>query len=254
MRPLSLAARWDLAVSVDRTFARSPSLVCGPRLSVTPLFPNLLPTLSVVDAPMTTCFLATTLAPEPFSAAHAHALTPLAQLCPQLNSLALSLSLSLSLALRTCLWNPAEGPPPFRGRRRVYVTSVASVSSAPSPAMRDTFRFAPSLSISPGPRSPAFSPCSQSPPPSTRGIPTSPSFPWCSRGSSRGEQSPCPYFSVCCPVLHAIAHRIKPAPPLGHLAVFCALWCPAPTLCTRLSLPCRPECAQVLPQSPKPLP
>jgi hypothetical protein len=109
--PLSLAAWWDIPVSADRPFARSPSLVYGPHLSATPLFPNLLPALFVVDAPTTARFLAMTLTPEPFSAAHAHALTPLAQLRSHLNSLA------LSLALCTRPWNSVEGSPSFRGRR-----------------------------------------------------------------------------------------------------------------------------------------
>jgi hypothetical protein len=56
MRPLSLAARWDLPVSDDRPFARSPSLVYGPRLSATTPFPNLPPALSVMDAPTTARF------------------------------------------------------------------------------------------------------------------------------------------------------------------------------------------------------
>jgi hypothetical protein len=225
--PLLLADRWDLPVSADRPFARSPSLVYGPRLSATPLFPNLLPTLSVMDATTTTRFPAMTLAPKLFSAAHAHALTPLTQLHPQLNCLA------LSLALRTRPWNSDEGSPPFRDHRRVFAASVASVSSAPSPATRDTFWFAPSLSVSPGPRSPAFSPCSRSPLPSTRGIPASLPLLRCSRVTSRGEQSPYPYVPISCSVLHVIAHRSRPTPPLGRSA---------PALSPRLSPSCHPEC------------
>jgi hypothetical protein len=187
-RPLSLAGRWDLSIDVDRPFALSPSLVCRPHMSATPLFPNLPPTLSIMDALTTTCFPATTLTSKPFSVAHTHSLAPLAQLRPQLNSLA------LCLTLRTRPWNPAEGLSPFCGHRRASAASIASVSSAPSPTTRDTFWFASSLSISPGPSSPAFSPCSRSPPPSTRGILASPSLPWYSRVSSRGEQSPMPLF------------------------------------------------------------
>jgi hypothetical protein len=64
----------------------------------------------------------------------------------------------------------------------------------------------------------------------------------------------CPYFSVCCPGLRAIARRSEYAPPLGHSVAFCALWCPALALCPRLSPPCHPECARVLLQSPRALP
>jgi hypothetical protein len=98
---------------------RSPSLVRGPRLSATPLFPNLPPALSVVYSPMTTHFPATTLALEPFSAAHAHSLTPLAQLRLQLNSLTLSLC--------TC----ARGTPP-----KVRRCSVAVVERPSRPLPR----------------------------------------------------------------------------------------------------------------------
>jgi hypothetical protein len=50
--------------------------------------------------PMTAHFLATTPAPEPFSVVHAHSLTPLAQLRPQLKSLALSCSVHAPVELR----------------------------------------------------------------------------------------------------------------------------------------------------------
>ena len=93
MHPLLLAAWWDLPVSADRPFARSSSLVCGPRLSATAPFPNAPLALSVVDAPMTARFPATSPVPEPFSRVRTHSLTPLAQLRPQPNSLALSLAL-----------------------------------------------------------------------------------------------------------------------------------------------------------------
>jgi hypothetical protein len=41
---------------------------------------------------------------------------------------------------------------------------------------------------------------------------------------------------------------------LGHSTAFCALWCPSPVLCPRLSPPCHPECARVLPRSPRAFP
>jgi hypothetical protein len=131
-RPLSLAARWDLPLSADRPFARSPLLACRPRLSATSPFPNLSPVLSIVDAPTTTCFLATSHAPELFSGAHAHSLAPLTQLRPQPNTL------TLSLALRARLWSSTMIHRSFRGSCRASATSVASVSSASSPATRDT--------------------------------------------------------------------------------------------------------------------
>jgi hypothetical protein len=49
---------------------------------------------------MTARYPATTPAPEPFSAAHTHSLTPLAQLRPQLKSLALSRSVHAPVELR----------------------------------------------------------------------------------------------------------------------------------------------------------
>jgi hypothetical protein len=121
------------------------------------MFPNLRPTLSVVDTPMNARFPTTSPMPKPFSRVRAHSLTPLAQLRPQLNSLA------LYIALRTRPWSSAVIHHRSVPRRRASVASVASVSFASSPATRDTLWFAPSPSVSPGPCSPAFSPCSQSP-------------------------------------------------------------------------------------------
>ena len=193
--PLPLAAQWGRPIDAEpsalvATLARcsvgppSQHLAAhlpltlaghGPHLSATPLFPNLPPALSVMDAPTTACFPATTSAPEPFSAAHAHSLTPLAQLRPQPSTLA------PSLALRARPWNSAEGSPPFCGHHRA---SVASVCFAPLLATWDTSWLAPSLSNSLGLRSMAFSPCNRSPPSSTQAIPTSPSLSHCSRVSS----------------------------------------------------------------------
>jgi hypothetical protein len=51
----------------------------------------------------------------------------------------------------------------FCGRRRVLAVSVASLSSVSSPEVWDTLLFAPNPSGLPGPRSPAFSPCSRCP-------------------------------------------------------------------------------------------
>jgi hypothetical protein len=81
------------------------------------LFPNLSPAPSVVDAPTTTRFPATTLAPEPFSTAHAHSLTPLAQLRP-------SRPPSRSLALRA----------PRKFRRRSPWSRAHSAIAVESPS------------------------------------------------------------------------------------------------------------------------
>jgi hypothetical protein len=62
-RPFSLVARWDLPVSVERPFARSPSLAYGPRLSATT--PSL---TSRLRSPSWTHFLATSHAHEPLPA------------------------------------------------------------------------------------------------------------------------------------------------------------------------------------------
>jgi hypothetical protein len=59
------------------------------------------------------------------------------------------------------------------------------------------------------------------------------------------------YFSVYCPGLHSIAHRSRSAPPMGHPAVFCALWCPRAGVVPTFSSPCRPERARVFPQAPR---
>jgi hypothetical protein len=106
-----------LSVSVDRPFAHSPSLACGPRLSATTPFPNLPPALSAVDVPTTRICWPLPHVPEPFFGAHTHSLAPLTQLRPQLNTLALSLSLSLSLslALRTHPWSFAVVRRSFHG-------------------------------------------------------------------------------------------------------------------------------------------
>jgi hypothetical protein len=58
--------------------------------------------------------------------------------------------------------------------RQARATLVASVCSASPSATRDTSRFAPSPSGFPGPRSLESSQCSQSSPPSTRGLTVSP--------------------------------------------------------------------------------
>jgi hypothetical protein len=68
-----------------------------------------------------------------------------------------------SLALRVHPWSIAIVRRPFRGHRRAHVASIASVSSASSPAIQDTLWFGPSPSISLGSRSPDFSPCSRVP-------------------------------------------------------------------------------------------
>lgn len=108
MRPLSLAARWDLPVSADRPFARSPSLVCGPRLSATAPFPNVPLALSVVDAPMTARFPTTSPAPEPFSGVRAHSLPSPSYAPSQTPSLSCSRSAHAPMELR-------RDPPPFCG-------------------------------------------------------------------------------------------------------------------------------------------
>jgi hypothetical protein len=89
-RPFSLATRWALYISVDRSFAHSPSLAYEPHLSATTPFPNLPPALSVVDAPTTRISWPLPHALEPFSRAHTHSLAPLSQLRPQPNTLPLS--------------------------------------------------------------------------------------------------------------------------------------------------------------------
>jgi hypothetical protein len=109
--PLSLAAQWDLDISVDCPVCRSPSLVYEPRLSATPLFPNLPLAVSVVDAPTTAHFPAMTSAPKPFYAAHAHSLPSL--------SCALSRAPSPSLSL----YARSRGTSP-KDRRRFVAIAV----------------------------------------------------------------------------------------------------------------------------------
>jgi hypothetical protein len=152
-RSFPLSVRWARSISVDRPFALAGSRT--PPVSHLP-FTNLPPALSAVDMPTTRISRPLPHAPDPFSRARTHSLTTLAQLCPQQTP-----SL-LSLAPHTHLWSSVVVRRPFRARLRASVTFVASVSFASSPATRDTLWFAPSLSVSPGPRSPAFSPCSRS--------------------------------------------------------------------------------------------
>jgi hypothetical protein len=123
-------------------------------------------------------------APDPFSGARTHPLTPLAQLRPQ------QTPSHLSLAMHVHPWSSIVVRCPFRGRRRAFVAPVASVSSAFSPATRDTLWFAPNPSNSPGSRSPGPHCAARAPPPLTQGLPASPSLLKRSRVPSRGEQTP----------------------------------------------------------------
>jgi hypothetical protein len=88
---------------------------------------------------------------RPLSRTQTHSLTPLAQLRPRRPP-------HTSLSHRAHPWSSAVVRCSFRDRRRASVASVASVSSTSSPSTRDTPWFAPFPSVSPGPRSPAFSP------------------------------------------------------------------------------------------------
>jgi hypothetical protein len=181
-RPLLLAARWDLPVSVDRPFACSPSLVYGPRLSATT--PSL---TSRPRSPSWTRPRPRVSRPRPTHPSLFWSPCPLtrslAQLCPQPNSLALSRSTCTPVELR-------RDPPPFCGRRRASTVFVALVSSASSLAMRDTLWFAPA-SLFRLVHTHLRSPCAaKAPPLLTQGIPVSPSLLKHSRVSSRGEQLP----------------------------------------------------------------
>jgi hypothetical protein len=213
----------------------SPS---GPRLSATLVFPNLPPALSIVDTPTTTRFPAMTSAPEPFSAAHAHSLTPLAQLRPQPSTLA------LTLALRARPWNSAEGSPPFCGRRRASVAFVALVSFPPSLATRDTSRLAPAILICPVRAHRHFPYAAEArrrrPEPSLhpRRCPDAPEFPL------EVSNLLVPLFLLLSPWFSRDCLSEPRFAPSGALA---------PVLCPRLSPPCRPKCARVLPQPPRAL-
>jgi hypothetical protein len=164
---------------------------------------------------------------------HPHALAPL-EPTPRSPTSPCSFAPSAehSPSLSPCARIQATPPPltevrhPFYDRRWARSAPVALVSSASPSATRDTSRFAPSLSGPPSPLSPEFSRAAGAPPPSTRGVPTSPSF---ALGLqcflSRWATSRRPYFSVYYPGLRAIARWSKFAPPWDHLTAFCALWC-----------------------------
>jgi hypothetical protein len=148
----------------------APSLVHGPRMSATPPVPNL-PLAPRHGRAHVARFPATSVRTQhPLSAR-----TPLTHSSRSVTPPS-EHPRPLSRTAR------AQGAPPlltvvrrpFYGRRRALVAPVASASSTSLSATRDTPRFAPNLSCSPGPRSPETSPCSRSPPPSTRGFPASP--------------------------------------------------------------------------------
>ena len=165
--PLPLATRWDRAVGANSHRAYPPiSLSCGPRASA--LTTRSLAALSILWAPPVgtvppnrprsppwtrprpRVFRPCHHTVEPLSGARPHCLAPLAQLCPQPNTLALS----LSPYARSQEVSPlAVVPSPFYGRRRAPAVSVAPVSSALSPATWNASRFTLSPSDSLGPRS-----------------------------------------------------------------------------------------------------
>jgi hypothetical protein len=156
MRPLSLAARWDLPVSADRPFALSTSLVRGPRMSATAPFPNLPPALYFVDAPTIEHFPATSPRPSPFlESAPTHSPRPV---MPQPNSLALFLALCTHPSSSAMICHDHSS---FCGRRRASGAFDASVSSASLSATRNVPQFALFPSGSLCSCSPKLSPCNR---------------------------------------------------------------------------------------------
>jgi hypothetical protein len=188
------------------TCARSLSLLSGPFLSAltahsharprrtSPVshypFPNLSPALPPwthprphLSRPRPTC-------PSPFlEPAPTH-------LLPSLNC-ALSQTPSISLSLCAHPWSSVMIRHPFRGHRRASAASVATVSSASSPATRDTPWFAPTPLFYPI-RAHRLSPrAAEAAQPSTQGLPASPSLLKRSRVPFRGEQLPHAFNLPC---------------------------------------------------------
>jgi hypothetical protein len=167
-------ARWARPVGVVSLRARArPLPLARGRHLLGPVLTSRLRT-PVVDAPTSVHFL-----PPPHSLDPFRARTPLAHFPLLICALSRAPSPSLSHYTRIHAAPPplTEVRRPFYGRRRARAAPVAFVSSATPSATRDTSRFTPSPSGLPGPWSPESSPCSQSPPPSTRGFTTSPSSP-----------------------------------------------------------------------------
>jgi hypothetical protein len=136
--PLPPVVRWARLVSADRLFARPLSLVCG----LHPPAPFVSRTARVDSVPTTHVEVA----PAP---------TPVFSSCPVPHSLSLlPHSHTLSTLALASLRGAREAPPPptvisgpFHGHRRASAVSVALVSSASTPATRDTPRFTLSSSI-----------------------------------------------------------------------------------------------------------
>jgi hypothetical protein len=111
------------SVTADSPFARSPSLACGPCLSSTTHSLTSCPRTPLWTRPRSRVSRPRPHAPEPFCGARPHSLAHLAQLRPQLNTLALSLS------MRTRPQSSVVVHRPFCGRCRASTAPVASVSS-----------------------------------------------------------------------------------------------------------------------------
>jgi hypothetical protein len=153
----------------SRTRTRSLSL-CPADPTRQPV-PNLPPTSLAMDAPMSARSPATSSCPRPFRPCAPLAHFPPTHLRPQSSSLAPSLALRARPdKLRRRSPKTAAVPRPSLSR----VMPVPLVSSAASPASRDTLRFVLSPSCLPGSRSPEHFLRSRSPPPSTQDFTASP--------------------------------------------------------------------------------